>query len=261
MRHKSGCSISNEASHPPFARPHFPVSAIMGCQHSTPAPTEADYLVEHPRPVALLYKSLTPAPAGCTCDFEVAKKCWSVKTPVGLQKDLQFAPMEPLPEEDSGRLVLVLQDGLSKPLAVLVMEDPKKLRIQICSFVPSTEHQKSCGEHQGRPIYQWAVAEEIRNSKQFSMVTTADNVYYRTDLYGPVSAHVPVKLVIKRQGVLCASVEEEKKKKQWKCKVGPGIDPAVMICFVACYDKFCQVNDEMLNGAHRTTTYSVSNVF
>lgn len=178
----------------------------MGCQHSTPVPTEADFLVEYPLPASPLCKSLKPTSVGSTFDFELAKKCW--KTDVGrLQNNILFAPVRPSPDNND-RQVLVQEDELSKALAVLVMEDPKKPRIQICSFMPSKTNQKSCGEHHGRPIYLWALVEKIRNSNQFGMATT-DDIYYRTDLYGPVSAHVPAKFVIKRRGVFCASVEEE----------------------------------------------------
>ena len=93
------------------------------------------------------------------------------------------------------------------------MEDRKKLHATICAFAPSREGQPSYGEHQGRLIYPWAVVQAIRNSNQFSLKTTADDVAFRTDLYGSVRTHAPVKLVIKREGVFCASIEEERKLK------------------------------------------------
>jgi len=179
---------------------------------------------------------------------------------IGLQKEIKLPPVEVSPESGD-RQSLILQDKMtSKPLAVLIMDVPKKLCVQICTFDPCHEAQKSCGRHQDCLTYARAMVENIRNSQQFSMKTTADEAIYRTDLYGPVSAHAPVKFVIKRDGVFCASVEEEKKRKIWKCKVCPGVDPSLMICFVACYDKFRQTNEEMLNAAQHTTTYSISNV-
>jgi len=163
--------------------------------------------------------------------------------------------MQDSPGNKNGRLGLVLQDGLSKPLAALIMRDPKRLHIQICSFVPSVDGQKSCGEHQGRPIYPWAVAKAILHSNQFEMKTAAeDAVLFRTDQFGSMSSHAPVKLVIKREGVVCASVVEEKEPKHWKCKVGAGVDPALILCFVACYDQFRLTNEAFLSGTAGDST-------
>lgn len=236
------------------------VRFIMGCQHSTPAPTEADYLVDHPRSGALLCKSMEPVPVGITFDFELPTQCWNKDTEIGLQKAIKFSPEDMSPETGDQQVLMLRDSSTGKPLAVLIMKDPKKHCVQICAFHPSHEEQNRCGVHEGRPVYPWALVENIRNSQQFSMKTTVDDAYYQTDLYGPVSAHKPVKFVIKRNGIYCASVEEEKKLKIWKCKLCPGIDPALILCFVACYDKFRQTNEEMLKAAHHTTTYNCSNV-
>jgi len=229
----------------------------MGCQHSTPAPTESDYGVDHPRPPTLLCKAVKPVPPGSTFNFAIPMKCWSDKAKIA-QTDLQLVPMDEV-ASDNG-VGLVLQDALSQSLAVMITDDPKKLIIQICSYTKAFEGQKGIVEHQGRMLYPWAVVQPIRNSNQYEM-KAQDGTYFRTDLYGPVGSSRPVKVIVKRDGLFCADVQEERGQlKQWKCKVGPGVDPALLLCFVACYDKLRQLKDDELRAASYVSSTTISTV-
>jgi hypothetical protein len=230
----------------------------MGIKHSTPAPTEEDFLVEHEPPSSILCKQLPPKTAGATYDFVVKCKatgakssfamkqnCWNLETPVvDLLEGMKLVP------KDSARCLLVQN---TTPLAVLMLVE-KDQQARICSFTPSRPYQPSCGEHDGRSLFQWAVVAKREESHQYTMKTTADNIEYATDFFGSASSQK--NLVLKRQGHVCASLQEPK----WKCRIGPGIDPAMIVCFLACHDKLQEFHSQRLRDLQYVPSYKISDV-
>jgi hypothetical protein len=133
-----------------------------------------------------------------------------------------------------------------------------KCTAHICSFTPYNAKQTSCGEHRGRSLFEWAVVAKRSESAQFTMTTAPDGICHATDYFGPV-LYGPLKLVLKQKGLVCASLVEAPK---WKCRVSPGIDPAMIVCFVACIDKLRENEAERLIAAQHSpqTRYKLSNV-
>jgi hypothetical protein len=182
--------------------------------------------VQHDPPSSILCSKLPPKRTGFTYDFEINENRWNIDTPVDLLQGMKIAP-----GNKTAPCVLFQNE---EPLAVLLMESPTIFKARICSFTPSKIDQASCGEYEGRSLYEWAVvAEKIGDNLLSTMKTTMGDISYNTDYFGPILSG-SLKLVLKRQGVVCASLEEPK----WKCRIGPGIDPAMFVCFLACIDKF-----------------------
>jgi hypothetical protein len=209
----------------------------MGCKHSTPAPTEQDFLVEHKPPSSILCSTLLPKSKGATYDFEVNQKknCWNIETPVNdLLQGMKLAPVDPS-SKTSTQCVLFQDAELAEPLAVMGVSDfqTHNCKAHIYSFMPCNANQKSCGEHLGQSLFEWAVVANQSESHQYTMTTAADGICHTTDYFGPV-LYGPPKMVLKREGVVCASLVEAPK---WKCRVSPGMDPAMIVCFVASIDK------------------------
>jgi hypothetical protein len=235
----------------------------MGCTHSTPAPTEQDFLVEQKPPSSILCRTLLPKSRGATYDFQVNQKknCWNIETPVNdLQQGMKLAPVDPSSKGaiSTTTQCILFQD--TEPLAVMRVTDFKthKCTAHICSFTPYNAKQTSCGEHRGRSLFEWAVVAKRSESAQFTMTTAPDGICHATDYFGPV-LYGPLKLVLKQKGLVCASLVEAPK---WKCRVSPGIDPAMIVCFVACIDKLRENEAERLIAAQHSpqTRYKLSNV-
>lgn len=239
----------------------------MGCHQSKPGQAVVDCMVDHPPPPSLLHDKINPCSVGNTIDLEVSKRCWETPTIVdGLPSgfvQLQLAPFSvPIPKDNSRTIVLYEDSSHSdqprRIVAVLVLPDPNKLRIQIYACIPQTSSQRAAGEHQGIPIYPFAIAQSTQNhgGRQFVLTTIADHVVFSSELYGKVHASASARassrarFVIQRQGVTCAFVQENQQGwRRWKCQVGPGIDPALIICFVASYCKFFQASTTAFDAA------------
>jgi hypothetical protein len=57
---------------------------------------------------------------------------------------------------------------------------------------------------------------------------------YASEFYGPVLGKRKVLLL--RTGLICATMER-RGNFEYKCRAGPGIDPVLVACFVACRDE------------------------
>ena len=140
------------------------------------------------------------------------------------QLGLEFRPVESQP-------CLVLYND--EPLVVL--EKAPQKRIHICSLTPATTNQSSCGSFQDTPLYKWATVSKRKKSHQFDMITKSDGAVYASEFYGSALFGKRQQL-LKRQGLICATMERRGNSK-YKCRVGPGIDPVLIACFVACRDE------------------------
>jgi len=217
----------------------------MGLRHSTPAPSADDFLFEHPRRSSVLCEALVPKGRGETYEFTMLTNAWNKEQLVQLGHEMQLKPAA-WAKKIVTRCVLL--QG-SRTIAVLVLDNPKTLHCQICSFRPIRNGQKSCDSHDGSSLYKWASAKKRSGTLQFDMQGD-DGVNYHTDYFGNALFGHP-RLVLKREGRPCSSFVR-KDRGCWQVKVGPGVDPALILCFVACFDKLRESekrNEEALFGA------------
>lgn len=242
----------------------------MGCSHSTPAPTEEDWAFVHgPPPLAFLCDSLAPknAPSD-TYYFSLQKNSWNKETSIQIHDEQLILT----PSTDENGVVLLLQrsgDGSTNDdddepivtIAVLKL-DTDKLMVNVYSFQPAIPHQSpSNQQYQGHPLYKWATITKRKASRQCIMTTTSlnDTIHYTTDFYG-TPLFGSRKLVLKRQGLYCASLERSSSTYAYKCGVAPGVDPLLVVCFVTSMDKIHWCEQKSLEAKHHHTSYRTSNV-
>lgn len=206
----------------------------MGCKHSTPAPQEDDWLYVHGPPSRALSRDLAPKRGkGEAREFNVKKNVWNEKASINLQEGL----LKAVPHEDPNSMIMVLvqedSDTTNKPVVVLKVGQGKT--IQVCSLTQAKRDQSSCGQYKGFPLYKWAVVTKLKESNQFNMITVADKVTYESEYYGSLLGKR--KLVLMRQGLVCASMARCSETDQYKCCVGPGIDPVLIVSFLLSMNK------------------------
>lgn len=122
--------------------------------------------------------------------------------------------------------------------------------IQVCSVTQAKPNQKSCGQYKGLSLYDWAVVMKRKESNQFNMITVADKATFESEYYG--SPLGKPKLVLLRQGLVCASMARSSETDQYKCCIGPGIDPVLMVAFLLSMNKIRQgemktIHDAVMN--------------
>lgn len=246
----------------------------MGCQQSKQKQQPQDVLVEHTPPLRILSEDagMRPCFAGMTFNVEVSKRCWETETDVGGEEGggLQLAPYSvPIRKDNSRTLMLQRENserGMPKQLlAVLVMQDPQKLDFQIYSLRPSTPQQKASRELEGNKLYQFANVKDTQKHRDQLILNTitepaetnTSGTEYRTRLRGNIHASASARaaartahqFVIQRHGVVCATVEESREGwNPWKCTIAAGVDPALMICFVACYSRVYQAKQSAFDA-------------
>lgn len=143
------------------------------------------------------------------------------------------------------------------PLLVMKIEAAKT--IQLCSLKPAKPSQASCGTYQEQPLYKWAVVSKRKESHQYDMVTTADGANYGSEYYGSV-VFGKRKLMLKREGLPCASMDRSGNDR-YKCRIGPGIDPVLIVSFVACMDKIHETEMKTLEARSYVSPYRPAIVF
>jgi len=124
--------------------------------------------------------------------------------------------------------------------------------------VPAKPRQTTCGEYEGQPLYEWAVVTKRKESHQYNMTTVSDGIVYTTEFIGSIFLG-PRKLAVIRQGLLCATLTRQGTN-QYKCRVGPGIDPLLMLCFITCVDKIHECEKKTMEAKHYNTSYKLSTV-
>lgn len=153
---------------------------------------------------------------------------------------------------------VLMQSSTEEPLVVLKVKAGKE--IQICSLsTPATSNQAPCGTYEDRPLYKWARVSKRKESYQFDMYTKVDGATYRSEYYGFVFFGKR-KLVLKRQGLVCASMDRNGYD-AYKCRVGPGVDPVLVVSFVSCMDKIHDKEMKTLEAAHYNVSLRPNMVF
>lgn len=235
----------------------------MGCSHSTLAPTDDDWEYEHGPPAPFLCRELPPSKKGdALYEFSVAKIGWKSKKETSIEVQHMRLKLVPV---DENKTVLYASNDEDQPIAVLMIDarDAARRIIQVYSTTPATPHQTATTQHDDLPpLYEWATITKRKDSHQYNMTTTlplVDNVHYTSEFYGNV-LFGKRKLVLQREGLVCASLKRTSQNYDWKCHVGPGVDPTLIVCFVVCTDKLREIEKLTLEAAHHPTSYRTSNV-
>ena len=219
-------------------------------KHSTPVPTDAELNFVHPSPAVLLHPNV---PADKFYNLVMKEKLWrswsgdsfGVKY---LQDDKEVKPFE---VDVKGvaltlRDKMILMDSQSKtPIAIMYKMFLKwETTFKIYTFTANTPNQApSKQKHEGRDLYEWAECKDKFFSVRKTM-KTVDGVEYVMDGVGKVFA-AKRQMRITRDGKPCMHALEKTlgifTGNQWEIKIGPGIDPCLMIAFMAIMD---EMNEE-----------------
>jgi hypothetical protein len=233
----------------------------MGSQHSTALPTEADFLVKHkPLPVNLVENAY---PAG-ECTFRLPKKAWrhndiNKKQPTNVSVESIGIYLKA--ESKDRRLVTDKQGNLC---AVLQVKSHKE--IQICSLLPAVKGARAIGVCQGKNLYEYGiVSRSVQNPKSIIVKLFFEGATTTFQLEHCGSHHQRTEcLVVKRNGVVCASLtkhKDPKGEKTWDCRIGPnGIEPTLLVALVACKDKFPQLDEDFLRDNSGMQSYRHTNL-
>ena len=225
-------------------------------KHKTPIPTEADLNYVHtPAPTILLHPNVAADKYYHLVMKEKLWKSWSGDS-FGIKyltDDGQEG--DPFQVDVKGVVMtvrdkMILQDSQTgTPVAIMYKMFLKlQTTFKIYTFTANIPNQKpSKQKHDGRDLYEWAECKDKFFSVQKTM-KTVDGVEYVMDGIGKVfAAHRQMR--ISRNGKPCMHAVEKTlgifKGNQWELKIGPGIDPALMVAFMAVMD---EMNEEGQSG-------------
>jgi hypothetical protein len=215
------------------------------------------FLVPHERPSCLLCSTLPPK----GYSFALQQNSWNTDTSVvDLLPGMRLVPGNPSSKKASTQECVLFQDD-GTPLAVLRLENYAKhnVKLQICAFSSKEMNSlKSGGTYQGQPLVEWAVVSKRLESNLYDM-TTADGTDFTTEFFGKAIAS-SWQLALKQQSRVCASLRLDKSNRKWKCRVGVGVDAAVVVCFLAGMDKLRESEAEKLKALHYSPKIDVKNV-
>ena len=138
---------------------------------------------------------------------------------------------------------MIVQDShTSVPVAVILRMYLKwETTFKIYGLVPYLDQQVPSKEqkHEGKDLYQWASCTD----KFFSVrktLTVVDGTSYVMDGVGYAISKFR-QLRVARNGIPCLYAGEQAlgifTGNQWEIKIAPGIDPAMMVAFMAVMDE------------------------
>jgi hypothetical protein len=239
----------------------------MGCVHSTPTPTGDVFLIPQ-SPLCPNYLS-SSFNTKKQYEFVTPKNCWSLKgrdnnndkksTGVSIEGcNLTYEPL------DDNRCIVKEKKNDSDDITVAVLITGVR-QVTMYSFVPvvganeshyKTDHhhqqqQQQQLQHDGRPIYEWAVAKRhyengtVTSQYELKNTHSSDTSALVTGNCGKVFSSLR-HLVLKSQRTMtvCATVQEETNLTSWECRTCPGIDPVMVACFVVSLDKIKEMFEE-----------------
>ena len=220
----------------------------MGAQHSTHSPTDADFLVKHkPMPSNLFERSPL-----VEYSFRVPRKAWRKKT-------ISVEGMDVVLKAD-GKPHCILSGANGEMRAVLQVISQHQ--IQVCSLTPPEKGVAAVGEYKGRPLYEYGVVSRDRLNRQLLILRTVSGITFQTESCGSCMSRQGIS-VMKRDGIVCASLTKtkEQSEKLWDCRVGPGgMEPTLCLAFLACHDKFPQIDEDFLRDSSGMKLYKIGNI-
>jgi hypothetical protein len=226
----------------------------MGCQHSKPIPSASTFDIIHTQTEPYLGAGTNAVPRtdGIRTELVVKERAfrsWSgdsftIRVPNG---DSYADGIQIKGKALSLRDKMVLEDGNGSPIAICMRTLLKLVpTFRIYSFVPIIEGQSPSDEkHCDRPLYVWAECINQPLSVQYTLALWNGTNFARTfvsDKVGPVFGLQNV-LVSKYDQPVCMMLQtrfEFCQGQVWKVTVAPGVDPCLMICFVAIIDEMME---------------------
>lgn len=213
--------------------------------HSTPIPTDEDLNYVHPSPKKVLCHDL---PADKYYHLIMKEKLWSSWSSDSFGVYYGGTEKKPFEVDVKGK-TLSLRDRMvlrvtetDTPVAVILRMHLKlETTFKIYGFVPYEEGQPPSEnqKHEDHPLYEWAECKDKFFSVRKTM-TMFDGVSYVMDGVGKViAAHRQMRIA--RDGKPCVYMREHNlgffTGNQWEIKIGPGIDPCIIIAFAAIMDE------------------------
>jgi hypothetical protein len=200
--------------------------------------------------------------------FVVPKDSWNNECPIH-SLGLSFAPVE--------ETRCLLRSNNTTVAVLLLNED----MIHVCSFTPPGD------KHEGQPLFEWAIIGKHkggspRRNNGYTMKTPFDGAFATHTILtesaksgsfssSPSSSlsstsrsnieasrrkdgtiNCASKIIVKINNQKCASFEECEA--SWHCNVARGVDPALMVCFVAALDRLKTLNQGRRRVARRCST-------
>ena len=223
----------------------------MGALASTPAPSDDDFLVEHKTMSSYLHE---PPPAE-EYSFRSPQKIWRNQTTsiesvsVTLKAD--------------GKTHCVLADAKGE-VQVVLLADVANHKIQICSFSPTEKGQATVGQYKDRSLYEYGtVTRDIRNRTLYKVNVAGDSgATFRTETCGSCWSKQTT-CTVKRDGLVSAYLvpTKEKSEKFWDCRVGRGgMEKWLLVALLACFDKFPQMDEEVIRRNSGMNLYKMDNL-
>ena len=220
--------------------------------HSTPIPTDAALNVPHPAPAKLLHPGVPADKYYHLVMKERMWRSWSGDT-FGIKYLNDSAGSRPVQggvfEADIKGVALSMRDRMivqdsqdGTPVAIILrMFLQWENTYKIYTFTPNIPGQAPSGnqKHAGRDLYEFATCKDKYMSVQVTM-TTIDGIRYVMDAVGSAIG-VYRQLRLARNGKACMHMMEKNLGifvgNQWELKIAPGIDPVLMIAFMAVVDE------------------------
>lgn len=216
-------------------------------KHSTPTPTDEDLNYVHPAPSTLLHPNV---PADKYYHLVVKEKLWrswsgdTFGVKYFAEKEEESKPFE----VDIKGIVMTMRDKMilrdnetGNPVAIILQMYMKwETTFKIYTFTANFENQAPSNQkHDGRDLYERAKCKDKFMSVQKTM-KTVDGVEYVMDGIGKVFA-AKREMRITRDGKPAVHAIEKTlgifTGNQWEVKIGPGIDPTLIVAFMAIMDE------------------------
>ena len=214
-------------------------------KHSTPIPTDEELHQAHPVPSKLIHPGV---PADKFYHLIMKEKLW--KSWSGDSFGIKYFDDTEKPfEVDIKGVALTLRDKMvikdsktdTEVAVILRMFLQWETTFKIYTFAPNFDNQTPSEKqkHDNKDLYELAECKDKFFSVRKTM-TTADGVQYVMDGVGKVfAAHRQMRIT--RNDKPCMLAEEKTlgifTGNQWEIKIAPGIDPVLMVTFMAVMDE------------------------
>ena len=224
-------------------------------KHSTPVPTDEDLNYEHPAPLKLINPNLKADKLYHLIMKEKLWKSWSGDS-FGIYYHFEGSGGEKIPFEVdvkgksmSLRDKMFIRDQDGNVLAVIMKMHLKwETTFKIYGFEPYVDGQDPSENqtYDDKPLYEWAKVKDNFFSVRKTM-TTIDGIEYVMDGVGRLFDYRQMRLT--RDGKVCAHMQEMNlgifTGNTWGIRIGPGIDPCLIVGFMA-------INDEINEDQHNS---------
>mmetsp|Transcript_580 Transcript_580/g.1355 ORF Transcript_580/g.1355 Transcript_580/m.1355 type:complete len:237 (+) Transcript_580:189-899(+) len=212
----------------------------MGNSSSVPAPTGEQFESPHEPLNPPLSAAVFTGTTGVS--FTIPQDAWTKGCVIEELGGLRVVPDETTKFYEGSRCTLYLQDTC---VAVLLSYD--SIRIRVCTFLPIVPSSKVQAEHEGRPLYEYAVVTKKRDSRQHVLHMTAlprqphNNLQPRlvTAKFKNCLPHERAIHNYEDKTDLWGAIYEQSTT-VWRVQTAAGVDPILLLAFVLATDRFVQ---------------------